>query len=101
MMNTLLNIEESPIFGDSLSISLRDGYWRINNKPLAKCSIVKQNLFDQYLKMKLIKLPTVRESSFKHRPTEIKSMYNHTFKIREQDWIGEYPNIESVTFERK
>lgn len=97
-MNTLLNIEESPIFGDSLSINLKDGYWRINNKPLAKCSVVKQTLFDQYLKMKLIKLPIVKESSFKHRPKQIKDMYNHTFK---QNWIGEYPNIESITFERK
>jgi hypothetical protein len=100
-MNTLLNIEESSNFGDSLSISLRDGYWRINNKPLAKCSIVKQTLFDQYLKMKLIKLPIIRESSFKYRAKEIKSMYNYTFKIREQNWIGEYPNIELITFERK
>ena len=101
MMNTLLNIEESPMFGDSLSISLRDGYWRINNKPLAKCSIVKQTLFDQYLKMKLIKLPIVKESSFKHRAKYVKDTYNYSFKIREQNWIGDYPNIESVTFNRK
>lgn len=100
-MNTLLNIEESPSFGDSLNISLKDGYWRINNKPLAKCSVVKQNLFDQYLKMKLIKLPIVKESSFKQRPMHIKDTYNYTFKTREQNWVGDYPNIELITFERK
>ena len=31
----------------------------------------------------------------------IKDTYNYSFKTREQNWIGDYPNIESITFNRK
>jgi len=41
------------------------------------------------------------KSSFKKRAAEIKAKFNHHFKIREQNWLGEYPNIETLTFERK
>jgi len=41
------------------------------------------------------------KSSFKQRANEIKAKFNYSFKIREQNWLGEYPNIESLTFERK
>ncbi len=86
---------------ESVNINLKNGYWQINEKPLAKCSIAKQSFFDQYLRMKFIKSPIAEENTFKQRPEEIKSKYNHTFKMREQNWLGDYPNIESVQFNRK
>lgn len=89
--------ESEPIH-NGVNIALKDGYWKINDKPLVKCSIVKQNLFDQYLKMKFMKQPIVSESSFKHKANEVKERFNYTFKMREQDFIGNYPNIESVQF---
>jgi len=86
---------------ESISINLKNGYWRINEKPLSKCSIAKQSFFDQYLRMKFIKSPITEENSFKQRANEIKAKFNYSFKIREQNWLGEYPNIETLTFERK
>jgi len=41
------------------------------------------------------------KSSFKKRAAEIKAKFNYSFKIREQNWLGEYPNIETLTFEHK
>lgn len=52
-------------------------------------------------KIEIHQLPAKRKSSFKKRATEIKEKYNYNFKFREQDWIGSYPNIESLTFNRK
>jgi hypothetical protein len=89
--------EAEPI-NNGVNIALKDGYWQINNKPLIKCSIVKQNLFDQYLRMKFMKQPIVFESSFKYNAKEVKERLNYSFKMREQDFIGNYPNIESVQF---
>jgi hypothetical protein len=89
--------ESEPIH-NGVNIALKDGYWKINDKPLAKCSIVKQNLFDQYLKMKFMKQPIVSESSFKYKAKEVKERLNYSFKMREQDFIGNYPNIESLEF---
>jgi len=86
---------------ESISINLKNGYWRINEKPLSKCSIAKQSFFDQYLRMKFIKSPIAEENSFKQRAKEVKAKFNHHFKMREQDFLGDYPNIEKLTFERK
>jgi hypothetical protein len=80
---------------------LKNGYWQINEKPLSKCSIAKQSFFDQYLRMKFIKSPIAEENTFKKRASEIKSKYNYTFKMREQNFLGDYPNLETLTFERK
>ena len=46
-------------------------------------------------------IPCKQKSSFKKRAAEIKEKYNHFFKFREQDIFKDYPNIESITFNRK
>ena len=63
--------------------------------------IAKQSLFDQFLRMKLVKLPISQESSFKNRKEEVKQKHNYTFKIKEQDFLNGFPNIELLTFEPK
>jgi len=41
------------------------------------------------------------KSSFKQRANEIKAKFNHHFKMREQDFLGDYKQLENLTFERK
>jgi len=41
------------------------------------------------------------KSSFKKRSAEIKSKFNYIFKMREQDFLGDYKQLENLTFERK
>ena len=84
--------------GNEMNFRLKNGYWQINEKPLSLCSIAKQNLFDQFVKMKLVKSPIATESTFKDRATEIKDRFNHIFKT--QNPIDGYPNIETLKFER-
>jgi len=86
---------------ESVSIKIKNCYWQINEKPLAKCSIAKQSFFDQYLRMKFNKSPIAEENTFKQRASEIKSKFNHHFKMREQDFLGDYKQLENLTFERK
>jgi len=88
---------------ESVNIQIKNGYWQINEKPLHKCSIAKQTFFDQYLKMKFVKLPVAEESSFKKNPAQIKAKYNHRFKLDQtsDDLLLSHPNIELITFERK
>lgn len=90
-------IEETK--NSAISIDLNNGYWQINKKPLYLCSIAKQNLFDQFVKMKALKMPICQESTFKQRADEIKTRFNHTFKT--QNPIENYPNIEKISFEPK
>jgi len=66
---------------ESVNIQVKNGYWQINEKPLGKCSIAKQSFFDQYLRMKFIKLPVTEESTFKNRSAQVKEKYNHRFKL--------------------
>jgi len=93
--------DSDEVRSESVSIGLNNGYWQINQKPLSQCSIAKQSLFDQFLRMKLVKLPITQESSFKDRSEEVKKKHNYTFKIKEQNWLGEYPNLEKLSFEPK
>jgi len=51
--------------------------------------------------LQIHEIPSRQKSSFKKRAAEIKAKFNHQFKMREQDFLGDYPNIESLTFERK
>ncbi len=95
------SFDADEVRSESVNIGLNNGYWQINKKPLSQCSIAKQSLFDQFLKMKLVKLPIAKESSFKDRKEEVKQKHNYTFKIKEQNWLGEYPNIEKLSFEPK
>jgi hypothetical protein len=88
---------------ESVNIKVKNGYWQINEKPLHKCSIAKQSFFDQYLRMKFLKLPVTEESSFKNRSSQIKAKYNHRFKLdyTSDSFLKDYPNLELITFERK
>lgn len=94
---------EPEIRNEAVNIQVKNGYWQINEKPLHKCSIAKQTFFDQYLKMKFVKLPIAEESSFKNRSAQIKEKYNHRFKLdhTSNDLLSDYPNINLLTFERK
>jgi len=95
----LQRFEAEEAKSEAISIDLNNGYWQINKKPLYLCSIAKQNLFDQFVKMKALKLPICQESTFKQRASEIKQRFNHVFKT--QNPIENYPNIENLIFERK
>jgi hypothetical protein len=86
---------------ESVNIQIKNGYWQINEKPLHKCSIAKQTFFDQYLKMKFVKLPVTEESSFKNRGNEIKEKFNYSFKMKEQDFLGDYKELDKLVFVEK
>lgn len=87
---------------NAINIDVKYGYWTINGKDLKACSIAKKNLFAQFVKMKLVKLPIPgTQSSFKKRAAEIKQKFNYVFKMREQNFIGTFPNIETLTFVKK
>jgi len=87
---------------NAINIDVKSGYWTINGKDLKECSIAKKNLFAQFVKMKLVKLPIPgTQSSFKKRSQFIKETYNYVFKMREQNFIGTFPNIETLTFVKK
>jgi hypothetical protein len=91
---------EPEIRNESVNIQIKNGYWQINEKPLHKCSIAKQTFFDQYLKMKFVKLPVAEESSFKNRSAQIKEKYNHRFKLdhTSDDLLNSYPDIGKLEF---
>jgi hypothetical protein len=38
------------------------------------------------------------ESSFKKRASEVKATLNYIFKFREQDFLNDFPNVESIDF---
>jgi len=38
------------------------------------------------------------KSSFKQRAKEVKETFNHIFKFREQDFLNDFPNVDSVEF---
>jgi len=42
-----------------------------------------------------------QKSSFKNRASEVKEKFNYIFKMREQDFMQDYPNLENLTFNRK
>ena len=42
-----------------------------------------------------------QKSSFKSRAKEVKERFNYTFKMREQDFMQDYPNLDNLTFNRK
>jgi len=46
-------------------------------------------------------IPARQKSSFKKRSQEIKEKFNYIFKMREQDFLGDYKQLETLTFERK
>jgi len=48
-------------------------------------------------------IPAKRKSSFKNRSAQVKEKYNHRFKLDHlnDNFLADYPNIESITFERK
>jgi hypothetical protein len=77
--NIDLSISEENNKNDDITISLKNGYWQINDKPIKKCSIVKQRFFDEYIRMKLIKFPIINKNTFKNRSKEIKSQFNYVF----------------------
>ena len=52
--------------------------------------------------LQIHEIPPKQKSSFKKRASEIKNKYNHVFATkREDNFLKEYPNIESITFNRK
>jgi hypothetical protein len=79
--NIDLSISEENNKNDDITISLKNGYWQINDKPIKKCSIVKQRFFDEYIRMKLIKFPIINKNTFKNRSQEVKSQFNHIFNF--------------------
>jgi hypothetical protein len=83
--NLDLSISEENIKSENINISLKNGYWQINEKPIKKCSIVKQRFFDEYIRMKLIKLEILDKSSFKNRSQEVKSQFNHVFRLPNEE----------------
>jgi len=48
-------------------------------------------------------IPVKRKSSFKNRSAQVKEKYNHRFKLdhTSDNLLASYPNINSITFERK
>lgn len=53
--------------------------------------------------LQIHEIPPRRKSTFKKRVSEIKAKYNHRFKLDHlnDNFLENYPNIESITFERK
>jgi hypothetical protein len=52
--------------------------------------------------LQIHEIPPKQKSSFKKRSQEIKQKYNHVFATKkEENFLSEYPNIESITFNRK
>lgn len=87
---------------NTLNITIIDGYWNLNEKPLKVSSYAEKCLFSHYLRMKTLKLPISRTASFKHRKAEIKAKFNYKFTCRKttSDFL-EFPNMENLIFERK
>jgi len=48
-------------------------------------------------------IPAKTKSSFKNRSNEVKEKYNHRFKLDHlnDNFLAGFPNIHSITFERK
>lgn len=95
------NFDAENLKGNSININLKNGYWQINQKPLEKCSIAKQNLFDQFIKMKNLKLPVTEENTFKAKARETKQKFNYIFKHKEQDFMNSFPNLDNLLFTPK
>ena len=51
--------------------------------------------------LQIHEIPPRQKSSFKKRAAEIKAKFNYNFKMREQDFIADFPNLENLTFNRK
>jgi len=87
---------------NSLTLEPKDGYWQMNNKPLAICSPEKQQIFETHLKMKKFKSPIVEREihTFHNRKEEVKS-WNYKFRNLHQDYLKDYPNIEELIFDPK
>lgn len=83
--NLDLSNSEENIKNDNINISLKNGYWQINEKPIKKCSIAKQRFFDEYIRMKLIKFPINNQNSFKSRSQEVKSQFNYVFSLPNEE----------------
>jgi len=87
----------------TIKLSIEKGRWTINQKPLNLCSKEKTDIFVSFFRMKKIKMPVdqKKRSSFKERALQIKQLYNYKFANLHDDNLENYPNIETLTFERK
>ena len=94
--NLDLSISNENENNDNINICLKNGYWQINNKPIKKCSIVKQRFFDEYIRMKLIKFPITNKNTFKNRSHEVKMQFNYVFSLpneRQKIFNNDYKEI--------
>jgi len=85
---------------NSLILIVENGTWQINQKRLSICSTEKKQIFENHLRMKKFKLPIVERQThtFQDRKEEIKKL-NYKFKNLNQDYLKDFPNIESLKFE--
>jgi len=88
---------------NSINLEVNNGHWSVNKKPLTKCSKEKKEIFLLHLRMKKFKSPVQQksESSFKKRKDEVKQQFNYKFANLQDDNLQNYPNINSLIFERK
>jgi len=86
-----------------LQLTISQARWQINNKPLSKCSNEKKKIFEVHLLMKKFKMPVERQSepTFKNRSEEIKEKYNHKFVSVHDESLDNYPDIDTLRFDRK
>jgi hypothetical protein len=80
-----------------LTLNVVNGYWCLNEKQLKSCSIAKKNLFDTFLRMKLVKSNLPEVSTFNKNPKKVKELFNYKFKTN----LNNFPNVNDLTFERK
>ena len=86
---------------NSINLNVQNGYWNLNDKPLKNCSIAKKNFFAQFVKMRLVKSEVSQSRTFKQKASEVKRLYNYKFANLHDDNLENYPNIQSLIFERK
>jgi hypothetical protein len=86
---------------NSINLEVINGHWSVNDKPLKNCSIAKKNFFAQFVKMRLVKSEVSQNRTFKQKAEEVKRLYNYKFANLHDDNLENYPNIETLTFERK
>jgi len=64
-----------------LKIEIQNGYWQLNEKPVKNCSYAKKCFFDKLLTMRKVKEPITVNNTFKHRASQVKSLFNYEFRI--------------------
>lgn len=85
---------------NNLNLTVENGYWTLNEKPLRFCSFAKKELFSHYLRMKRLKQAVPISPIFGQNPEKAKS-HNHKFNFKEENPLLNFPNIETVIFVKK